>query len=399
MLAIAAIATPPIVAGGAALWLLDHPEHIGPLVCWAAGWPEGSVVVADVSVGRRVAVSGLEIRPPQPRAPEVLIDHVDVDWPDPWRLRDHVVHLGDVRAAKVEIAAPTQGGRKPPGSGGWSLQARTVQVDDASFHAPATDVLQAVAVDGIQATMADVRWHPKARQFHGTGSARIASMDLGALDLAEVHTDAITLTGSDLELGPTGFLYGRTEALAEGRIAGIDRTPAVDLKVRLAGSRVEKAIEDATGRPSPLMGWLTSQVTVTAGGDLPPGGASISGWVQLTDAQVFAGDSMKLIPKVLLDIAPWFQRGEEGWVSIGNLRGDATFGRGWVELERLERASDKHRVLQAWGELKEGSVDMTVRAVPKRNASKPGVGVRLLGPIGEAKLKVATRDHLRTAPQ
>ena len=86
-------------------------------------------------------------------------------------------------------------------------------------------------------------------------------------------------------------------------------------------------------------------------------------------------------------------------MSVGDLRGEAVFGRGWVKLDRMERSSDRNRVLQAWGELKDGMVDITVRAVPKKKPNKPGLGVRVRGPLNSAKIKLAKKAELRDAPE
>ncbi|MCB9697098.1 MAG: hypothetical protein H6738_09995 [Alphaproteobacteria bacterium] len=392
------LAALPIGVAGACAYALSRPDWVARGAEWAAGWPEGSIRIGAIQWDRRLGVTDLELHPPKPRAPDVSIGHIEADWPDPWKLGDRVIDLGDVVVERVRVAARTQGPGDPPPGGGIELRASRVVVRDAAYTAPAQEPFQAVEVSGIEAAFRDVSWRPRARRIEGAGTASIALMDLGAIELEAMDAPSVTLADGDLRIGPTTFRYGRTEALAEGEIRGIDHQAAVELKVRLSGSRVETAVEDATGRASPLMGWLTSQVTVIAGGDLPPGGSRITGWVQLTDTHVFVGDSLKLIPKVLLDIAPWFEREDGGWLSVGNLRGEATFGRGWVELERLERASDKNRVLQAWGEVKGGAVDVTVRAVPKRDQDKAGVGVRLQGPIGKAKLQLAKRDHLLTAP-
>ena len=39
---------------------------------------------------------------------------------------------------------------------------------------------------------------------------------------------------------------------------------------------------------------------------------------------------------MLVDIAPWFELRDDGWVAVGDLEGRATFGRGWVDLRTLE---------------------------------------------------------------
>jgi hypothetical protein len=383
---------------GGTAWLLEHPEHIGPLASKLAGWPEGSIVIADLQVGDRVELVGFELHPPKPRAPDVYVAHGDVDWPDPWKLWEKEVDLGRVEAHGVRVSARTQGGRGEPKVGGWVLSATQLTIDGARYTAPATDKLPAVTIEGIDLAVQEVWWQPKSRQIRGHGWAEIDGMDLGAIDVTEVRAEELALTGTALELGPTLFKYGRTEAYAEGTITDLDRRAAVELNVRLVASRVEDAVEDATGRTSPLMGWLNSDVTVMAGGELPQGGARITGWVQLTEAHVFAGSSLRWIPKAFLDIAPWFTRGHKGGVRVGNLRGEATFGRGWVDLAYLERSDEKHRALQAWGGLQDGEVDVTVRAVPKRDPKKPGIGVRVTGPLGNTRMQLASRDHLLTAP-
>ncbi len=390
------VATVLTVVGsaGAVAWLLGHPEHIGPLVSRLAGWPEGSVVIADLEVGERVHLTGFELHPPKPRAPDVYVAEGELDWPDPWRLLEKEVTLGAVEVRGVRIAARVQGGANEPKEGGWVLSATSLHIDDGRYTAPANDRLPEVIIEDIALDVVDVWWQPKSRQIKAEGSARIGLMDLGAIDVADVHTDELLLTGSALELGPTYFTYGRTEAYAEGAITDLDRRAAVELTVRLVASRIEDAVEDATGRPSPLMGWLNSDVKVLAGGDLPQRGARITGWVSLTDTHVYAGKSLRWLPKAFLDIAPWFRRGETGWMRVGDLRGEATFGRGWVDLEYLQRDSDKHRILQAWGEMKDGEVDVTVRAIPRRNDDKAGFGVRLVGPLGSTKLQLASKEEL-----
>ena len=90
-------------AVGGTYWLLEHPEHIGPLVCTLAGWPEGSVVLGDLEVGERVRLIDFELHPPGLRAPDVFIASGEVDWPDPYKLWEKEVHLGKVDARGVRV--------------------------------------------------------------------------------------------------------------------------------------------------------------------------------------------------------------------------------------------------------------------------------------------------------
>ena len=70
---------------------------------------------------------------------------------------------------------------------------------------------------------------------------------------------------------------------------------------------------------------------------------------------------------------------------------------GWVEVA-IERPSRTHRVLQAWGRIDGQTMDMVVRAVPRRNEDRPGVGVTVEGTVKSPRMKLAKRDLLRTAP-
>jgi len=393
-----------IAAAFGVAYAIDNPSVICRATEWALEWPENSIQVEELQINwdRTFVLTTVEVHPPQVRAPDIRIAHLEASIPSLLSGWYKQLDFGDITADGVQIAMRMQ---KPPDyrpaapEFPMHIVASSLNLSSGNYTAPEDPPFKAISVTGVETHLSELTWTPALRQIEGSGLANIDRMILGSIDLTEVDLPVLNFTGPDLNIGASTFHYGRTQGLAEGKIAGIDGRPALEITVRLAGNRIETAVEDAMGRQSPIMGWLTLEMTIFAGGELQRGDSRIEGWIQLSEAHVFVGNSLKVIPRVLLDVAPWFQREDGGWLSVGNLRGEAVFGRGWVELERMERASEKNRVLQAWGELKNGAVDITVRAVPKKKPKKPGLGVRVRGPLQSAKIKLAKKQDLIKAPE
>ncbi len=394
--------------GGAVVYALNNPSVICRGIEWGLEWPEGSIEVEDLVLTRDglFTIDGLAIDPPLQRVPLVNVERVTGALPDPRRiLSTGEIDLGDVVIAGAMIRQRVQrppDSRPPPPKKPLTLVASSVIIDGGRFSAAPDPPFKAVDVRRVDGRLTGFRWTPALRRFDGVGKATVAQMEIGNIDLTDLEIPYLLLANGDLQLGMSSFYYGRTQGFADGAIRGLDGRPAVEIQVRLKGSRIETAVEDAMERASPVMGWLTAELTIHAGGELERGDSRFDGWVNLSDSYVFVGNDLKLIPKLLLDVAPWFKRDGGGWLRIGDLHGEATFGRGWVELGRMERVSNKHRVLQAWGSLRDGNVDMTVRAVPRNASKKPekrGMGVRVRGPIASARIKLAKKEDLLDHPE
>lgn len=396
-----------LVGVAALLYELDRrPEWIARGIEWAIEWPEGSIALGDLSIdaGLRVHLRDVRIEPPKVTAPVVALESASCDLPSPWLLYEAwELGLGRVVVEGLTIEARAQRPavyREPPEKPPLVLSADSIQLRRGSFTAPEDPPMKPVALLPIDAQFQAVRWTPRTRRIEGVGTATVGHMVLGALELHHVELPILELTGTSLLFEGSQFGYGRTVAHAAGRIDRLDQKPAVDMRVQIKGDRVETAIQTATGSPSPVLGTLSASVHLKAGGDLPRGAAHFEGWMHLTDTFLFVGPDLGALPKVLLDIAPWFQREDGGWVHIGDLRGEGRFGRGWVELQRLERPSDRHRALQAWGTLRGRDMELFVRAVPKKNPdNRPGLGLWVGGPLNGLKIRLARRDELRAAPR
>lgn len=401
------------LAGGV-YWLLENPDQICRGIEYGLEWPEGSIQVDDFQVDwdGTFEIDNLVIDPPILRIPKVTAGQVTGSVPNPEHaIRFKVIELGDVVARDLKIHQRVQrppDSRPPPPSTPILLVADSLVIENGSFYAAPDPPFKSVSVGGVEGRLGAVRWTPAVRLIEGVGGVTIEHMDIGTIGITDLKVPYLLLADGNLSLGSSTFYYGRTQGIAEGLISGLDGKAAVEINVRLEGSRVEHAVEDAMERASPVMGWLTAELTIFAGGELARGDSRFDGWVGLSDAYVFVGRDLKLIPKVLLDVAPWFKREGGGWLHVGDLHGEAVFGRGWVELERMERISKKHRILQAWGSLRDGMVDLTVRAVPKdekierkrnRGKSSTGMGVRVRGPIKSAHIKLAKKEDLIDAPE
>ncbi len=401
-LGVSIVAVAGLAAGG---WYFVHsPELICRTAEWGLDWPDKSIQIEELEINwdRSFVLGGVEVHPPAARAPDIRIARVAATLPSPLSAWYREINFGDLAADGVQISARMQrppDSRPEPPEFPMRIVASSLKLTNGQFSAPEDPPFKPILVEGVDAHLNGVRWTPVARQIEGYGTANIAHMQLGSIDLTQVDLPTVVLTGSDLTLGNSTFRYGRTEGSAEGTISHIDGRPAIEITVGLTGNRIETAVEDAMGRQSPVMGWLSLEMTIFAGGELERGDSRIKGWLELSDAYVFVGNSLKIIPKVLLDVAPWFQREDGGWLAVGNLRGEAIFGRGWVELERMERSSNKNRILQAWGALRDGQVDITVRVIPKKKPENPGLGVRVRGPLQSAKIKLAKKQDLIVAPE
>jgi len=393
-----------LVVGGAVWTVENRPALVAQGIERALQWPEGSVKLGGIDLrwGGRFVVDELELQPPEPSAPKVTIRHAEGWLPDPRPLWNNVdVDLGDVIIDGLAIERHDQQPSKelflPPPRLPLSLVADTVVVTDASFSAPADGILSAVAVSGIDLDATDVRWTPAVRQIEATGRARIAKLQLGAIPLHSLYVPSLVVDRTSVELPAAHVEYGTSTVAVSGHIHGLDTRPAVLLDVLVEKERVETAVSTALGGRSPLRGFLQARVRLRSGGDLPRGAARFEGFLRLRSAEVFVGNDLKMLPKVLIDLAPWFRRQESGWLQAGDLIGEGAFGRGWVRVQ-MERPSRKHRVLQAWGQIDGSAMDLVVRAVPKRNADKPGIGVSVSGSVKAPRLKLADRDVLRLAP-
>ncbi|TNE85590.1 MAG: hypothetical protein EP330_25040 [Deltaproteobacteria bacterium] len=384
--------------------VLSSPKTMCRLAERGLEWPEGSITAEDITLSwsGRFRIEGVRVEPPVLRMPVVYVAWAEADLPSPWFFVSKQVHLGEVEASGVEVGLRIQ---RPPreervlAKRPYTLHASSLTVHDSRFHAAPDETFSEVILTGLNGQLDDVHWTPATKHVDGVGNARATRFVLGEIELDELVLPSLVLADEALALENATFQYGRTEGRADGGITDIPGDPAVELQVVVKRGRAEEAITDAIGRVSPVTGWLDAELTVRAGGELPRGESRLEGWVSLSDGYVFMGSDMKLIPKVLLDVAPWFQREDGGWLHVGDLWGEARFGRGWVEIERLERMSDRNRPLQAWGHLRDGRVDVTVRAVPRRRPEKPGVGVRLRGPLRSAKLKFARKSELMDAPE
>jgi hypothetical protein len=390
------------LAGGV-VYLEGRPQLVASGIERALRWPEGSVQLEqlDLRWPPRVAVWGLSLQPPEPHAPAIHIVAAEADLPALavlWQRQE--VHLGDVVVEGLSIRKPDQ---HPPRELELPLRAPVVlRADhvlllDASFHAPADGIMSEVEATGIQVEAVDVRWVPGMRQLSAVGRAFIERLQLGAIDLHTVRAEELSLDRTRLDLPRALVGYGESTVSVAGHITAMDTKPAVELEVLIEEERVENAVATALGHSSPLRGFLQARVVLRSGGDLPRGGARFEGILRLRRAEVFLGQDLKMLPRVLIDIAPWFRRQDSGWLEAGTLVGQGRFGRGWVELS-MERPSRTHRVLQAWGRLDAEHIDLTVRAVPKRGDDRPGVGVKVSGTVKAPKLRLAKRDELRLAP-
>lgn len=389
----------------AGVYALTDPKVMCRTAEYALDWPEGSIEVEEVDFSwpRRVRVVNMKVNPPENRMPAVNIEWAEADIPSPMAmLWSKQVHLGMVEAKGVDVGLRVQRppAVKPKADGKpLTLIASQVIIHDSRFAAAPDPPFSEVLLTGLNGELTEVRWTPARKHIEGVGNAWSEAFSLGTIALTELDLPVLILADEALTLENATFQYGRTEGHADGVVSDLPGQPAVDIKVTIKGSRVEDAVADAIGRVSPVTGWLQAELTVTAGGELERGDSRLDGWVSLTDGFVFMGSDVKLIPRLLLDVAPWFQRENGGWLSVGDLLGEARFGRGWVELDRLERVSNRHRLLQAWGELKEGHVDLTVRVVPKKKPEKAGLGVRVRGPLRSTKVKLAKKQELMDAPE
>ncbi|MCO4748390.1 MAG: hypothetical protein KC912_26590 [Proteobacteria bacterium] len=394
-----------VLVGGGAIYALTQPAILCRVAERALDWPEDSIQVEtlDFSWPRRVRLANVRVDPPEERMPAVNIEWVEADLPSPLRAWwSKEVHLGVVEASGVDVGLrvqrPPQVAHVPEGQP-LTLTASSLTLEDSRFTAAPDPPFNEVLLVGLDGELDDVRWTPSLKRIEGVGRARSDIFNLGTIGLTNLDLPVLILADEDLVLEEATFDYGRTEGTANGVIRNLPGQPEVEITVAISSSRVEEAVEDAIGRVSPVTGWLRAELTVRAGGELERGDSRLDGWVSLTEGFVFMGTDVKLIPRLLLDVAPWFQRDNGGWISVGDLRGEARFGRGWVELDRLERVSKKHRVLQAWGDLRDGQVDLTVRVVPKRKPDNAGIGVRVRGPLRSTKVKLAKKSELMEAPE
>jgi len=394
-----------VAAVAGVVWVVENrPSWVARGVERAVGWPEHALEIGaiDLRWGGRFLVHDLRVQPPGPNAPQVTLRRAEADLPDPVALWERVdVSLGDVLLDELAIVrpnqAPARGLELPPGPWPVSLVGDRVTVTDASFEAPKDGILSAVSVTGIDLDAVDVRWTPAVRQIEALGAARIDQLQLGAIPLHTLRVPSLVVDKTVVALPSAHVEYGTSTVAVSGDITDLDTRAAVLLDVLVEKERVETAVSTALGGRSPLRGFLQARVRLRSGGDLPRGGARFEGFLRLRSAEVFVGNDLKMLPKVLIDIAPWFRRQESGWLEAGNLIGEGAFGRGWVRLQ-MERPSRKHRVLQAWGQIDGSAMDLVVRAVPKKGADRPGIGVSVKGSVHAPRLKLAERDVLRQAP-
>lgn len=401
---VAGLALLTLATVGGAWYALNNPWVLCRGAEWALEWPAGSIDVDTIGIDGALGfeVRGLRVIPPNENTPMVAIGFASGTLPSPIEMvRYQLIDLGQLRADDVVIEQrkrrlPSE--RPPPPAKAMTLVASSVTIEDGWYVAYPDPPFNAVAVRQVDGELLGVRWTPALRSIEGVGLARAEEMKLGNIEISDLVVPRLVFADGDMQLTSASFNYGRTPGVADGVIRHLDGRPAVEIDVRLEGSRIETAVEDAVSRASPVMGWLEAELTIFAGGELARGDSRFDGWVRMTDAYVFVGNDLKLIPKLLLDVAPWFQREGGGWLAVGDLYGEARFGRGWVELERMERMSKRHRILQAWGELRDGRVDLTVRAVPKKT-DKGGVGVRVRGPLQDANIRLAKKGDLLDAPE
>lgn len=393
-----------LLCAGSEPLLEAHPEWLARAIAKSANIPEKDVSLEGWQVdllGGSFTLRGLEIAPPGPNGLVVQIDRVEGGLPPLltfWNVRH--IDLGLLTVDGLLISQSAQQPAPPyeePVGPTLTLVARAVHLTNGAFRAPADNGKPAVDVQGVRGAVHHVAWTPARRWVEGSASASAARLQIGAIELTDVWTDLV-LAGDMLRLGPTSLSFAEADAIATGTVSNLRGRAAVEIRVMAGDQSLAAIVQTATGANSPVRGQVSVDVTLRSGGELPEGEARFEGWVSARESSVWLGEEAALPLKLTVSLAPWFRRMDDGWISLGDLQGRAVFGRGWVTLMQAERPDDEHRVLQAWGKLRGSSLEMLARVVPRRDSSRPGVGISVKGEVDAPSVRLASADELASAP-
>lgn len=383
--------------------ILERRGWLAAAIALAARWPVSAVEVGSVTLhpDGTFEVEDVHFAPPDPHSPEVRIWRLTGSMPDPYAVWfDRRIDLGRVEIVGLEVDARTQ---EPPHPlahihpNAYTVAASSITLVAGTYRAPRTGPLPAVDVGPVGAVATDFAWTPRNLWWHCTLSGAIDQFAIGEVAAEDLQIAVAFLDGWNLELGSTTFRYLGTVGMMYGDIRGLQGRADTRLHVVVADERLEQLVRSTLGRESPVRGGLSARLLLLAGGLLPPGGAQFSGWIAVHDAEVRAPERMSAAESALVSLAPWIARNGDGWLGIGDLVGRATFGRGWVRVQTLERVHERQRTLQAWGSLDTRRADLRVRIVPRRN-ERHGFGVSVRGALDDPQVRLARADELLRAP-
>jgi hypothetical protein len=386
--------------------LLNHPDEILELVdeAFVGDFRVGFDDFVMLPVGDwyapsswRFLLSGLNLRPEDPKKPDWRAARILLSMPKPRRSGDRwVVHFDWLRVSGLEIHGHQQ--RPPPP---WepvdgivtAITADVVEVQSTSFDVPDDPPIGAARLTGIRGVLREVVFRPGHREISAVGSVKVSEFTSGSIAVRDAVLDDVVLERSSLSFSG-GFEYGRTHGRFQGEIKQFHIKAAVELKVQLGGADLGDVVNTATGNESPVDGDLDLQLVVYTGGDLPRGGALIVGDALMRNGRIRLGADTRFIVLDIIRIAPWVRLSPEREVMLEDVDGTIIFTRGTVTLKEFAYRAGK-RTIRVDGTIGE-ELYMLVRLMPKEDAEpgRAGFGMVLFGTTGNPKFRLARREDM-----
>ncbi len=349
----------------------------------------------------RIGLTGLTVRPADPKRPSFSADRVSLAVPTPSTegLRT-ALHSADALVLGLRIEAHEQ--RPPPAwtptSGAiGAVRIDRVEVLDAAWSAPEDPPLGAAHADRIFGTLTDVVLRPGAREVSGVGDVRLERFVTGSIEVTDVRLPVFVLDRSNLHLGGT-FQFAGAQAELTGDIRRFHVRSEVELDVRVTGASLASVVDIATGEAPDLSGRLDLDVKVQAGGDRERGKSLIRGAVRVRDAVLQLPADTRFLVLDLLTVAPWVDVDGRNRVQFRDLDGRIEATRGRFQLENWSYPVGKRRV-RVDGTIEPGLRWLFVRLLPPSDAvdaaERTGVGLMIWGDGNRSEARLASREDLQ----
>lgn len=398
----------------APFYVLDQLYRPGAVQPWVDRWSApgaGRMLVGEfvmLPLGSwfspedwRFAVTGVGFAPADPMKPSWSTKRVTttLPWPTRQGRRSVSVHMERLDVTGLRIEAHQQ--RPPPPwearqSAVTQLSAGEIHFLDAAYTAPEDPPLGAAEVHHIVGVVRQVVFRPGAREVSGVGQVRAPAFRTGNITVTALDLPVFRLDRSSLHLEGS-LVFAGTPATLSGDITTFHRKPDVTLHVDLRGGRLQRVIETATGRSSPLDGEVDMKLTVLAGGPRPRGGAVMHGFLDVREGSIQLARNTRYVVLDAIRIAPWVRLDPENRVLLEPMSGRLTLTRGTVTLRELVYPVGR-RTLRLDGQIGRADLYLRVHLLPVDNPGRKrealGLGMVVEGPLRQQRFRLATREDL-----
>jgi hypothetical protein len=399
-------------ACGAALfvfWLLTAPSGVALLARVLFIGAPLTVTVADVEVDLasewnhpstwRFHFLDITVDNHEPNAPDIAIRRLSIPLPALDDLLQGTVRFDRGVAEGLQITAEHQ---QPPKK--WEpkdpligrIFVDKLDVIDASFEAHADPPLPASGMTGIYGELRGMSWQTGTRLLDGEASLTADRFMTGTLSVTNVKIPSLTAKSSDIHFEGSVY-FGPSKVTVHGDLNQIHIRPTTEIHASVQNVDLKIAVENATGKPSPILGKLDADLVIHSGGNIPRGEGLMDAEAHLSDVRIPLGDGVSQLVKDLLSIAPYLDLNANDEVVLAEMDGRLSIRRGGVDLHELLYHAPR-REIQVHGRIDQQEKYLVFRLVPGRNAeTKAGFGLVVFG-TDKIKVRIARKDELLPPP-